>query len=325
MTKRVLTSLLVAVLCVCCAHAEERYSSYECHSYDTARPDDLATRSCVLRDVSIDMERGQPVLVYHAPAGSQDTPLLAADRAAGRGRIAELAPRHYASVRVVHEPIAAEALAHQEDVTAALVASQGSGFAQTLLDTLFGLHWLLTTTGDVNATTGAVRDPSSVVVVEVGRANEHVEAVVYGALSSMPPVPLVWQRGKHFARVAVGPAAHHLLAQAQGRRSTATAEQLAAFRAFFHAAAHVDAASFDAKQVLLGHRVGSGGSVVTNTGALLAPAAPVAPLPAGFFASSSENVVKSDTIDTLGLLALLLASLRSSSFMFVISSIDVGT
>ena len=176
----VLAAVAVTVLCACvCAHGaeEERYSSFVCESFDAAHPEDLAARNCVLHNVVLASEKGQPTLLFYAPEGAE-TPLVgAAAVAAGRGRIAEIAPRVYASVKVVRAPVPAGLEAVPE--TAALVSAQGNSFAPFLLDTLFGLHWMLSVTGDVNATTGAVRDPAAVTVVEVGRANTYT-AIVHG-------------------------------------------------------------------------------------------------------------------------------------------------
>ena len=279
------TALVVAfaaaVLCVHGAESEQ-YSSFVCKSYDVAHPEDLAARNCVLHNVVLASEKGQPTLLYYAPEGAE-TPLLgAADAAAGRGRIAEIAPRVYASVKVVRAPVPAGLEAVAE--TAALVSAQGNSFAPFLLDTLFGLHWMLTVTGDVNATTGAVRDPAAVTVVEVGRACDYT-AIVHGSLSSRPPAPLRRLSGVYYARVVVGAARHHLLARARSTHPDAfpvAPAQVAAYRAFFLAVAQPKAADYNPAGIIVSHRLGT--ARLRNTGAVLEALAAVGNAQVAFLA-----------------------------------------
>lgn len=266
---KLITFLFILFTALACTFGEdaERYSSFECAGYDAAHPEDLAARNCVLRDVVLASEKGQPTLLFYARPG-QATPLLsAADEAAGRGRIAEIAPRVHASVRVVRAPLPA-GLAPVA-ATAALVSAQGNGLAAFLLDTLFGLHWMLGVTGDVNATTGAARDPGAVTVVEVGRASAYT-AIVHGSLSARPPAPLRDLAGVCFARVVVGAARHQLLARARSTNPDAypvAPAHVAAYRAFFRAVARPRAADHNPAGIVLSHRLAA--PRVRNTAALL--------------------------------------------------------
>lgn len=282
---KLISTVFVIAAVLLCAHGTEteQYSSFVCKSYDAAHPEDLAARNCVLHNVVLASEKGQPTLLYYAPPGEERTPLLgAADVAAGHGRIAEIAPRVYARVKVVRTPVPAGLAAVPE--TAALVSAQGNGFAPFLLDTLFGLHWMLSVTGDVNATTGAVRDPAAVTVVEVGRACDYT-AIVHGSLSSRPPAPLRKLQGVFYARVVVGAARHHLLARARSARPEAypvTPAQVAACRAFFLDVAQPKADDYNPAGIIVSHRLGT--QRLRNTGAVLEALAAVGNAQVAFLA-----------------------------------------
>jgi len=246
--------VLAALVCLCAAEdkKEERYSSFECVSYDKEHPEDLSMRNCILRDVVLASEHGQPTILFYAKEG-QETPLLSADKEADKGRIVEMAPHMFASVKVVRTPLP-DGLEPMPD-TAVVMTAQSNGFAQFMLDTLYSVYWMLSKTGDLNMTTGFVRDMERISIVEVGRPNDYTK-ITQGSLTGKAPAPLRYLKGVLYSRVIVGPAGHHLLARAKGSAKTVEpdAEVLKLYRSFFIKVAQIKDEDFDPTRIIISQR-----------------------------------------------------------------------
>jgi len=262
MTKVVVLAVLL-LACVCFAEeaAAPKYSSFECESYDKDHPEDLSMRNCILRDVVLASENGQPVMLFYAREG-QDTPLLAANKKDGKGRIVEIAPRIYASVKVVYEAIP-EKLTPVKD-TAVLMSAQGNNNVQFLFDTFFGVYWMLLKTGDIGKDKVVVDDPDAITIIEVGRANEFTR-VLQGSVTTKTPMPLRKMKGVLFSRVVAGPAGHLMLTSARGtmKNSPVLREDVERYRKFFLTVAMVNDEDFDPIRVLIAQRFNS--KRITNT------------------------------------------------------------
>jgi len=250
---KVIVLAVVLYACVSSAAEEkkkERYSSFECVGYDKDHPDDLSMRNCILRDVIVASEKGQPVMLFYAREG-QDTPLLSADKKTGKGRIVEIAPRIYASVKVLHEAIP-ENLVPVEH-TAVLMSAQGNNLKQFLYDTFFGIYWMLTRTGDIDKKKPLVTNPSAVTVIEVGRSNE-LTGIVHQSISAEPAVPLRKVVGVLFSRVVAGPAGHLMLRHIKKPNSPVLPEEVQLYRSFFLKVAKVNDKDFEKTRIVLSHR-----------------------------------------------------------------------
>jgi len=261
MTKVVLALLLL----VCVSFAEEaatpKYSSFECESYDKDHPEDLTMRNCILRDVVLASENGQPTMLFYAREG-QETPLLTADKKEGKGRIVEIAPRMYASVKVVYEPIPEKLTPVKQ--TAVLMSAQSNNIVQFLFDTFFGVYWMLMKTGDIPKGKTVVSDPDAITIVEVGRANEFTR-VLQGSVTLNAPTPLRKLKGVLFSRVVAGPAGHLMLTSARGLRknSPVLREDVELYRTFFRTVAMINDEDFDPSRVLIAQRFNT--KRITNT------------------------------------------------------------
>jgi len=265
--------VLVVMLYACVSSADEekkepRYSSFDCIQYDKDNADNLAMRNCILRDVVLASEKGHPTILFYARE-DQDTPLLPADKEAGKGRIVEMAPRMYASVKVVRSAIPE----NLEPVpsTAVLMSAQGNSLTQFLFDTLFGVYWMLTRTGDIAEKKPLVNDPDGVTIVEVGRSNEYAN-IVQGSLSTMPPVPLRKLKGVHYSRIVVGPAGHQMTAHVKGTNKYSPVERdlVELYRSFFLKVAMVKDEDYDPLRVIVSHRFTS--KKIVNGGELFSGA-----------------------------------------------------
>jgi len=253
------------LLFACVAFAEEeaapKYSSFECESYDKDHPEDLSMRNCILRDVVLASENGQPIMLFYAREG-QETPLLSSNKKDEKGRIVEIAPRIYASVKVVYDTIPEKLTLVKE--TAVLMSAQGNNLVQFLFDTLFGVYWMLTKTGDIEKNKPLVTDIDAVSIIEVGRPNDFTH-MIEGSLSSSTPIPLRKVKGILFSRVVAGPAGHLMLTHVRGMRknSPVLPEQVELYRSFFQKVAAINDEDFDPARILISQRFNS--RRMTNT------------------------------------------------------------
>jgi len=251
--------VLIAVVCVFVSHAAEekepRYSSFECVGYDKEHPENLAMRNCILHDVVIASEHAQPLILFYAREG-QETPLLSADKDAKKGRVVEIAPRMYASVKVVNQPLPDDVEPMKD--TAVIMTAQSNGFSQFLFDTFYSMYWMLSKTGDLNMTSGLVNNMSNITIVEVGRSNDYTK-VAQGSLSLKAPAPLRYLKGVIFSNVVAGPAGHQLLSYAKGLPNTVEPDKklLDLYRTFFIKVAEVKDEEFEVARVVISQRFSS--------------------------------------------------------------------
>jgi len=244
--------VLVALVCLCTGEEEkkERYSSFECTSYDEAHPEDLAMRNCILRDVVIASEKGQPIFLFYAREG-QETPLLSKD--SDKGHIVEMAPRQYASVKIVHSALPEDLEPMTE--TAVIMTAQSNNFAQFVFDTFYSMYWMLSRTGDINQTSGLVNDPNAISIVEVGRPNDYTK-IAQGSITMKAVAPLRYLKGVLYSRVVVGPAGHQILAHVKGNSKTVEpdAKLLEQYRNFFLKVAKIKEEDFEETRIVVSQR-----------------------------------------------------------------------
>jgi len=260
--------VLSVFLLACVSWAEEEkkpkepvYSSFECEGYDKDHPDDLSMRNCILRNVVVASEKGQPVMLFYAREG-QDTPLLAADKEAGKGHIVEIAPKIFASVKVVREALPDDF--EPADDTAVLTSAQGNNLQQFLFDTMFSVYWMLTKTGDIPEDSVLVKNPKAVTIVEVGRHNDYAE-IMQGSLTMKTLMPLRSVKGVVFARVIAGHAGHQMMAHVKSEHSGDLIDRklVERYREFFLKAAKVSDDEYLDSRVILSQRFTS--KKITNT------------------------------------------------------------
>ena len=248
--------LLIALVCACVSFAEERkeplYSSFECEGYNKEDPEDLSMRNCILHNVVLASENGQPIMLFYARDG-QETPLLGANKDADRGRIVEIAPHMFASVKIVRSALPDDIEPVQD--TAVLMTGQSNGFAQFVFDTLYSIYWMLGKTGDIDPTTGLVRNPDAVTIVEVGRPNDYTK-ITQGSISGKSPAPLRYLKGVLYSRVVVGPAGHLVLSYVKGSKKTVEPEKdlFEAYRSFFIKVAQVKEEDFIESRIIVSQR-----------------------------------------------------------------------
>jgi len=246
--------VLAALVCLCAAEdkKEERYSSFECVGYDKEHPEDLSMRNCIIHDAVLASEGGHPTILFYAKEG-QETPLLSADKEAEKGRIVEMAPRVFASVKVVRKALPDDLEPMQD--TAVLMSAQSNGFPQFMFDTLYGVYWMLSKTGDLNMTTGLVRDPDSISIVEVGRPNDFTR-ITQGSLTSKAPAPLRYLKGVLYSRIVVGPAGHLVLSYAKGSPKTVEPDPalVSLYRSFFIKVSQIKSEDFDPTRTIVSQR-----------------------------------------------------------------------
>jgi len=258
--------VIAIVLYACVASGEEeskpRYSSFECTEYDKDHPEDLSMRNCILHDVVLASEKGQPVMLFYA-GEDQETPLLAADKEAGKGRIVEIAPRMYASVKVVKKALPENL--DPVDGTGVLMSAQGNSFSKFMFDTLFGVYWMLMKTGDIDKKKPLVTKPENVAIIEVGRHNEYSD-MTEGSLSMGPPMPLRKVKGVLFSRIVCGPAGHNMLEHVKGvhKNSPVVKEDVELYRAFFQKIAQVSDDDFSINRIIVSQRFTSHRMVNTD-------------------------------------------------------------
>jgi len=165
----------------------------------------------------------------------------------------EIAPRKFASVKVVYEAIPEDLVVLEE--TGVVMTAQGNNLSKFLLDTLYGIYWMLIKSGDISKKKPLVTDPSKVTIIEVGSHNQYTD-ITQGSLSMKAPTPLRRVKNVLFSRVVAGAAGHHLLQYVKGTKKTAPVnkEEVELYRSFFLKAAEVKDEDFVASRIIVSQR-----------------------------------------------------------------------